>query len=129
VTLLLVLLGGALGALARYLADQAIGARTAESSFPWGILAVNVAGSCLAGAILGYQETAGGPAWVPVLLGTGFCGALTTFSTFGVQTVVLVEEGRARVAVVNAAFSIGAGVLACTIGWAAGQALGGLVGA
>ena len=60
-----------------------------------GTLVVNVAGSALLGAVLG----AGGvPGWVVALVGTGFCGTLTTFSTFGADVVRLVEEralGRA----------------------------------
>jgi CrcB protein len=60
-----------------------------------GTLAVNVVGSALLGAVLGTGSVRG---WVVALIGTGFCGTLTTFSTFGADVVRLVEEralGRA----------------------------------
>ncbi|MEX5720858.1 fluoride efflux transporter FluC [Geodermatophilus maliterrae] len=60
-----------------------------------GTLAVNVAGSAVLGVLLGLGSV---PSWVLALVGTGFCGTLTTFSTFGADVVRLVEEravGRA----------------------------------
>jgi CrcB protein len=57
------------------------------------------------------------------LVGTGFCGALTTFSTFGYETVRLAEEGRPSLALSNAAASLGAGLMAAALGWWLGAAL------
>jgi CrcB protein len=117
-TLLLVLLGGAVGAPTRYLADVAI-QRLHRSSFPWGTWTVNVAGSFVLGVV-----AAGASTWLMTLVGTGFCGALTTFSTFGYETVRLAEEGDTGTAVANVAGSLAVGLLAAALGWW----LGGIVG-
>lgn len=115
-TVLLVLVGGALGAPLRYLADLFVQSRH-DSVFPWGTFAVNVAGSLVLGATAGAVATAGGPAWVLTLVGTGFCGALTTFSTFGFETVRLVEDGSLLEAGLNVTASLVVGMAACVAGW------------
>ena len=81
-TVLLVLLGGAIGAPMRYLTDLFVQSRH-DTVFPWGTLTVNVTGSLLLGGLASAVSNAGAPAWLLTLVGTGFCGALTTFSTFG----------------------------------------------
>jgi CrcB protein len=116
VTVLLVLLGGALGAAARYLTDHAVRSRH-PSRFPWGILTVNVAGSLVAGAVGAAVVTAGAPEWLLTVVGTGFCGALTTFSTFGLDTIRLIENGSHRLAAANVVLSVAAGLLAAVTGW------------
>ena len=83
-TPLLVVLGAAVGAPLRLLAI-----RLAGPSPERGTLAVNVLGSAVLGVLLGLADV---PAAVVVLVGTGFCGALTTFSTFGADVVRLLEE-------------------------------------
>jgi fluoride exporter len=118
VTLLLVLLGGAVGAPARYLADVAV-QRLHRSSFPWGTWAVNMAGSFVLGVV-----AAGASTWTLTLVGTGFCGALTTYSTFGYETVRLAEEGETGTAVANVVGSIGVGLLAAAFGWWLGALAG-----
>ena len=65
-------------------------------------------------------RAAAGPTWVVTLVGTGFCGALTTFSTFGYETVRLAEEGDTAGAVANVAGSLAAGLAAAALGWALG---------
>jgi CrcB protein len=115
VTLVLVVVGGAVGAPLRYLTDRWIQS-VHDSVFPWGTLTVNVAGSLLLGAVAG-AVTVGAPHEALDLVGTGFCGALTTFSTFGYEVVRLVEEGSWLAAALNAAASIGVGLLACAAGW------------
>ncbi|MDX3109738.1 fluoride efflux transporter CrcB [Nonomuraea angiospora] len=117
-TVLLIVLGAALGAPLRYLADRAVQARH-DTVFPWGTLTVNVAGSALLGFLIALP--AGGGAMA--LAGTGFCGALTTYSTFGYETVRLVEEGARFHAVANAAASVVAGLGAAYCGAALAQAL------
>ncbi len=89
--------GGAAGALTRALLSQAL-----ESRFPWATLVVNVAGSFLIGWILGQDATRdlSRSFWA-----VGFCGALTTFSTFSYQTLMLMLEGRYRAALANALLS------------------------
>jgi CrcB protein len=118
VTVLLVLVGGAVGAPVRYLADLAVQSRH-DSVFPWGTFAVNVVGSLVLGAVAASVFVGGAPGWVLTLVGTGFCGALTTFSTFGFETVRLLEEGSARTALLNALGSLAAGLVACAAGWGA----------
>lgn len=110
-TLLLVLLGGGVGAATRYLTDVTV-QRAHGTEFPWGTWTVNVAGSFALGVV-----AAAGPGWLVTLAGTGFCGALTTFSTFGYETVRLTEEGRPSLAVANAATSLAAGLTAAALGW------------
>lgn len=117
-TVLLVLVGGAVGAPLRYLADLAV-QRRHDSVFPWGTFAVNVSGSLVLGAVAAAVFVAGAPDWVLTLVGTGVCGALTTFSTFGFETVRLLEEGSGRMALLNVVGSLVAGLLACAVGWGA----------
>lgn len=116
-TVLLVLLGGAVGAPARYLTDLAV-QRRHPSAFPWGTWTVNVTGSLVFGVVAG-----AGPAWVVTLVGTGFCGALTTFSTFGYETVRLSESGEGATAVWNVVGSVAAALVAATVGWLIGSTL------
>lgn len=119
-TVLLVAAGAALGAPLRHVVDRALRARLG-AAFPWGTLAVNVAGSFLLGVL-----TAAAGRFDPAVvagLGAGFCGALTTYSTFGLETVRLVE-GRARAAALGyVAVSALGGVLAAAAGLALGAAL------
>jgi len=121
VTLLLVLAGAVVGAPLRYVADRYIAARH-DSVFPWGTFGVNVTGSLLLGVAAGAARADG---WVLPLVGTGLCGAFTTFSTFGYETLRLVEEGSVRVAALNVAGSVVACLLASAAGWAGGSALAG----
>ncbi|MFG2089640.1 MULTISPECIES: fluoride efflux transporter FluC [unclassified Spirillospora] len=119
-TVLLVALGAALGAPLRYLADRAVQARH-DSVFPWGTLTVNVAGSFLLG-FLAAVPVGGG---VTAFAGTGFCGALSTYSTFGYETVRLAEGGARLQALLNAAGSVAAGLGAAYCGMAAARFAGG----
>ncbi|GGQ69075.1 fluoride efflux transporter FluC [Couchioplanes azureus] len=118
-TVLLVAVGAAVGAPLRYLTDRYVRARR-ESPVPWGTLIVNVAGSLLLGFLVGLPVA---PA-VAALLGTGFCGALTTYSTFGFETVGLVRAGRRALAGAYALGSVLAGLGAASIGYLAGRVSG-----
>ncbi|MFN8085304.1 MAG: fluoride efflux transporter CrcB [Dermatophilaceae bacterium] len=122
-TLVLVLLGGALGAPVRYLVDRWVSTRH-DSVLPWGTFTVNVAGSFTLGVIGAFVVVHGGPGWLLTVGGTGFCGALTTFSTFGYETVRLVEDGAWRQAAGTVIGSVVVGMGAVLAGWAAGSALG-----
>lgn len=115
-TVVLVVLGGAVGAPLRYLTDLFVGSRH-DSVLPWGTFAVNVTGSFLLGVTAAAVRLGQAPDWVLVLIGTGLCGALTTFSTFSFETVRLVEEGSWLAAGLNAAASLLVGLLACAAGW------------
>jgi len=98
----LVALGGAVGACLRYVVDRAVQARH-ESPFPWGTLTVNAVGSLLLGAVTGAVTAGAAGPEAQALLGTGLCGALTTYSTFSYETLRLAERGRGRLALANAA--------------------------
>jgi len=116
VTVLLVLAGGAIGAPTRYLTDVAV-QRLHATAFPWGTWAVNMVGSFVLGLVVALDT-----AWLTSLVGTGFCGALTTFSTFGYETVRLAEEGETPTALTNLALSLAVGLGAAALGWAVGTA-------
>ena len=87
-TPLLVVAGALAGAPLRLLADRVAVARRGRTT-GLGTLGVNVVGSAILGAVLGLTAV---PSWVVALVGTGFCGTLTTFSTFGYDVVRLIEE-------------------------------------
>jgi fluoride exporter len=110
VTPLLVVAGALVGAPLRLLADRIAVTRWGAGSV-LGTLAVNVTGSAVLGVLLGLRDVS--PA-VLALVGTGFCGTLTTFSTFGFDIVRLVEErmvGRA-LAYLTASLVLGIGAAA-----------------
>ena len=121
-TLLLVALGAAVGAPLRYLLDRAIQARH-DSVFPLGTLAVNVAGSLILGLLVGGAAARAVTGELGTLLGTGLCGALTTYSTFGFETLRLLENRAHGYAVLNAAANVVAGLAAAFAGIAAAQAI------
>ena len=119
-TVLFVALGAALGAPARYLTDRLLQGRH-NSAFPWGTLAANVAGCALLGFLAALPVSGGMLAFA----GTGFCGALTTYSTFGYETIRLAQSGARTLAVFNVGASILAGFGAAYCGMAVAQALTG----
>lgn len=117
-TLVLIAVGAALGAPLRYLTDRFLQARH-DSVFPWGTLAVNVAGSLLLGLLLGgHANTA-----IMALAGTGFCGALTTYSTFSYETLRLAQTGSRSYATINIIANVAAGIGAAFLGVAVGLAI------
>ena len=120
--ILAVLAGGMIGAPARYLVDRAIQVRR-DTVFPWGTLAVNLAGSVVLGFLLGAQRHLGLPPAAFALLGTGLCGGLTTFSTFSYETLRLLEDGSVSEAGLNVIGSLAAGVLLAWLGYLLAGAL------
>jgi len=109
------LAAAAIGAPARFLIDELVQEATGRS-FPWGTSLINVTGSLLLGFLTGLVLYHAVSADVRLVLGTGFCGAYTTFSTFAFETVRLAEGGRPRQGLGN--------VLVNTIGGLAGAAAG-----
>ncbi|WP_026455124.1 fluoride efflux transporter CrcB [Saccharomonospora iraqiensis] len=107
-TVLWVALGGATGAVLRYVLDQRV-QRATGSAFPWGTLTVNLVGSALLGLLTGWSLATGGTDTARALLGTGLAGALTTFSTFGYETVRLVTERAHAYAAANVVLTVLAG--------------------
>ena len=112
---ILVGLAASLGAVARYLVDQAV-AQKWESALPWGTWVINVSGSFILGLITGLSLHHGLSPHVVSVLGTGVCGGYTTFSTFSAETIRLAEDGSPASAVGNIAGSIAAGLLAAAAG-------------
>ncbi|GEB49813.1 MULTISPECIES: fluoride efflux transporter CrcB [Streptomyces] len=112
---LLVAVGGALGAPLRYLTDRAV-QRRHDTVFPWGTFTVNVLGCLLLGVLTGAVTHGAASHPVQLLLGTGLCGALTTYSTFSYETLRLAESGARLFAVLNVAAGLVAGLGAVGVG-------------
>jgi CrcB protein len=113
---------GAVGAPARYLLDGYVQDRT-EGDLPWGTFVINVTGSLLLGLITGAALYHAFPNTPKIWLGTGFCGAYTTFSTFTFETIRLLEEGEVTNAFRYAVSSLLTGAAAAAIGLAIAAAL------
>jgi fluoride exporter len=121
-TVLLVALGAAVGAPLRYLVDRAVQARH-DSVFPWGTFTVNLIGSFVLGLLAGGVAAAAVSHWLMTLLGTGLCGALTTYSTFSYETVRLLATRARSFAVLNVLASLAGGLGAAFTGYAVAAAL------
>lgn len=119
--LILVMLGGALGAGARYAVGVVLGMRPA--SFPWATLGVNVVGAFALGVLMG--AIAGNEAAEPwrLLVGVGLLGGFTTFSTLAYETLALAGEGAIALGVVNMVGTGAIGLVAAGLGMLAGRAL------
>jgi CrcB protein len=114
VRLLAILVGGGLGALARAGLAEALPAR--PGSWPWATFSANIAGALLlAWLTTRLTEMAAPERYARFLLGTGFCGALTTFSTLQVETIRLAKSGHVGVAAAYAAASLAVGMVAAVL--------------
>ena len=121
--LILIGLGGFAGAIARYLVDGAVVERMG-GGFPWGTLVVNVTGSFVLGvlfAVSAERELVPAEIRGPVLV--GFIGAYTTFSTWMLESWVLVERGSYLPALANLGGSVMLGLVAMVAGLAVGRAI------
>ena len=125
---LLVGVGALVGAPARYLVDRAVQSRFRRARFPFGTLTVNVLASVLLGVLAG----AAAGTKTAALLGTGFCGTLSTYSTFSFETMRLAGDAagdvagqrRPGLAVANVLISLLAGIGAAALGWWLGLQFG-----
>ena len=115
---LLVALGGALGAVLRYGAGV-VALRTAGPGVPWGTWAANAVGCLLIGVAIPLVRGDG----ARLALVVGVLGAFTTFSTYSADTVLLWEAGRRGLAVANAAGSVVVGLACVGLGLAVGRAV------
>jgi fluoride exporter len=126
--LLAIALAGALGATCRWLVagwtQRSWIGHVTWGQLPVGTLLVNVAGCLVLGLVVGLGSTALPPRW-RLAASTGFLGSFTTFSTFGVETMTLVQSGETGVAAVNVALQLVFGLGAALVGLAAGRALSG----
>ena len=105
----LVVLGGGIGAGLRFL----VGLRVPVHSYPWHTLGINTAGSFALGLLAGTCRDR--PGWY-ALLGVGVCGGFTTFSTFSLETLTLLDEGRTARAAGYVLGSVAAGLLGAWLG-------------
>lgn len=110
--------GGGLGAGARYLMDAAI-MRGRSGAFPIGILLVNVLGSFLLGLVTGLGPNVA-PAWASIL-GVGVLGGFTTFSTVSTETALLAERGRRDWAWINLIGTLVLSLIAAAAGLVIGE--------
>lgn len=117
--LLAVAVGGALGAVLRHLTSVSLAGR---GRVPLGVLVVNVVGSFVAGVALGAPLD---PA-AQLIIVSGLCGGLTTFSTLSVETLQLILDGKRRAAAASVALNLVVGIAAAVIGLWLGVLLGGL---
>jgi len=118
-TVVMVVLGAAVGAPLRYLTDRFVQARHV-SRFPFGTLTVNVLASLVFGFVTALAASGDGGQPAVTLLGTGFCGALSTYSTYAFETLRELESGRRRIAVANVVVSVLIGLGAAELGWVIG---------
>jgi len=121
-TAVLVIVGAMVGAPARYLVERAV-QRRHDTVFPWGTISVNLAGCLVLGVLSGAASAVSGPMFA--LLGTGFCGALTTYSTFSFDTFRLLERGSYFYAVMNIVVSVLVGIGAVALGYGTASSLAG----
>ena len=115
---LLVALGGAAGSVLRYWLGLLV-ARFTGPGFPWGTLLINIVGSF----IIGWLANGARPDAVTLrlLLMVGFCGGFTTFSSFSLQTLELLQQGAWLAAWGNMLFSVALCMGAVTLGWTLGR--------
>ncbi len=106
---LLLSLAGGLGAVSRFTLDGGVRSRLG-TRLPYGTIAINVTGSLLLGLLTGLVLFHGAPSTLRTVLGTGFCGGYTTFSTASFETVRLVQERR-----IGAALGSALGTLVLTL--------------
>jgi fluoride exporter len=114
--LLLVALGAAVGAPLRFLVDRHMVGRlllnsTVRTPLPWGTFTVNILGSFVLGLLTGVTDRT-----TTLLVGVGFCGAFTTYSTFAAETTALAASGHRGKALLNVGLNLGAGLLAAVLG-------------
>ena len=120
-SLLAVALGGASGAVLRYMLSAVIGA---HHLFPWATLAINIAGSFAIGLLWGgYGHTDWFQQWGRLLLVVGLLGGFTTFSAFSLETLNLLQGGRVMAGISYVSASLLGCLCAVYIGERAGQAL------
>ena len=101
---------GAVAAVLRW----GVGVAFANARFPWAVLVVNIVGSAIGGALVGLAADDA----TRLILLSGFCGGLTTFSTLSVETIQLVQERRTGTAALSMGLNLVLGIGAAAAGWA-----------
>ncbi len=111
------LAAAASGGVARYVLDVFVQERV-RGDLPWGTCVVNLSGSFLLGLVTGLALYHGLHEDARLVLGSGFCGAYTTFSTFAFETLRLAEGGSSRLAIRNVVVNTGGGLVLAAAGLA-----------
>ncbi len=110
-------IGGSLGAVTRFILGNLISNKSQKLfPFPLGTWIINITGSFLLGLIAQLHLTNQISEWLWLLWGVGFCGAYTTFSTFGNETITLIQSNKVKLAIIYVISSIIVGVASATIG-------------
>ncbi|PLT33706.1 fluoride efflux transporter CrcB [Bacillus sp. V5-8f] len=108
--------GGAIGAAARYLLGAFLKSR-GKGEFPAGTWLINITGSLLLGMLTGLYVSQSLAPWLWNLFGIGFCGAYTTFSTFGTENMALIEKKKYKIALFYIVSTVITGILAAAAGY------------
>jgi CrcB protein len=117
----MIAVGGAAGAVARYVLGNYIGSRLGFR-FPYGTFVINITGCFLVGVSMAlFARTTLGPYW-RYLVPIGFIGAYTTFSTFEYETLRAIQDGQLATGLMNVALSVVTGFVAVWLGDAVGKA-------
>lgn len=115
INILVVVVGGAIGAIARYQLDGLIQDHT-HGALPVGTLVINVSGALALGILVGLRLKHGFPATAELAAGTGFCGAFTTFSSLMYESTRLAQDGAYRAATRTLSLNLILGGAAATVG-------------
>ena len=114
--IIVVALGGAFGSVGRFLISYFLNGKI-EPTFPVSTFLVNIIGSLILGLLTGYlSKNQFANNMLPLLLTTGFCGGFTTFSTFSLENVKLLQQGQLITATIYSASSLALGFLAVYAG-------------
>ena len=114
-TVVLLALAGGIGAAVRFVVDGLIRQRI-KTALPWGTILINVTGSFALGFLAGLVMRGQAPESVILVLGTGFLGGYTTFSTASLETIRLIQSGRTGLALINGVGSMAASVVSAGAG-------------
>ncbi|MFC5050365.1 fluoride efflux transporter CrcB [Rubritalea spongiae] len=117
--LLLIFLGGGLGATTRFILSTFVNTKTANPdtvNFPWGILSCNLIGCLLIGATYGWLKSHH-PEWIHPLFVTGLFGGFTTFSSFALDTQILIQNQAYLTAAIYSIGTLILGLLLCATGF------------
>ncbi|WP_045516752.1 fluoride efflux transporter CrcB [Neobacillus niacini] len=110
-------IGGSIGAAARYLLGNFINKKKNLERFPLGTWLINITGSFLLGLLANLYQSNEISDWVWLFVGVGFCGAFTTFSTFGYETLILLQSNKKILACVYVLTSVILSILSAALGF------------
>lgn len=114
-TVILLALAGGVGAAVRFMVDGFVRQRL-KTALPWGTILINVTGSLALGFLAGLVMRGQAAESLFLILGTGFLGGYTTFSTASLETIRLIQSGRTGLALINGLGSMAASVLSAAAG-------------